>query len=185
MIIVENFLSPNVLKVVEEIKKNFNSKGPDKRLGWTNAIWEPYLQQNSALTFVVPVPELDESLQLLFGEIDPKFKDVKIDTQFCVWGKGTTIPFHHDNHVAFAATIYLNEEWRIEDGGLFIWKTYDKDQLRVVSPEYNLCVINDIHEAHHVSVINYGAEQLRLTLQIWAHCDPEEAELDNNLFLYG
>jgi hypothetical protein len=175
MIIIENFLTPEVLSITEEIKKNYKSQD-NKRLGWTNATWDPYLFGPSALTFVIPIPELDEYLLPLFEKADPIFKGAKLDTQFCLWGKGSTIPFHNDNHVAFAATVYLNEQWSIEDGGLFLWKDHNTNELLVVNPEYNICVINNLHESHHVSIVNYGAKELRMTLQIWAHV----SHVDNN-----
>lgn len=187
MIIIENFLNSEVLDIVNDIKNTYNNKSSAKRLGWTNTVWDPYLYGSSALTFVVPIPELDEHLAPLFEKADPTFKNCKIDTQFCVWGKGSTIPFHNDQHVKFAATVYLNDEWKIEDGGLFLWKDSGSNELLVVSPEFNVCVINNLHEPHHVSVVSYTSTQLRMTLQIWAHSDENanDVPVDNNVFNYG
>jgi len=185
MLIIENFLTPEALSIAEDIKNNFY-KLETRKLGWTNATWDPYLFGPSALTFVVPIPELDEHLLPLFEKADPIFKGAKIDSQFCVWGKGSTIPFHNDNHVAFAATVYLNESWEIEDGGLFLWKDLNTNELLVANPKYNLCVINNLHEPHHVSVVSYGAKQFRMTLQIWAHVNHEgdNLPLDLDIFKY-
>lgn len=185
MIILENFLTPEAISIVNDIKKNCQDK-EKKRLGWTNAIWDEYLHSPSALTFVIPVPELDKILLPLFQKADPMFKDAVIDTQFCLWGKGSTIPFHNDSHVSFAATVYLNEKWPIEDGGLFLWKDNNTNELLVVSPEYNVCVINNLHEAHHVSVVSYAAKQYRMTLQIWASVrgDANDIPLGTNVFNY-
>jgi Rps23 Pro-64 3,4-dihydroxylase Tpa1-like proline 4-hydroxylase len=185
MIVISNFLTPEIITIVDNIKKNFNSK-ETKMLGWTNAIWDENLYRSSALTFVVPVPELDNYLQPLFEKADPIFKNARIDTQFCLWGKGSTIPFHNDSHVAFAATVYLNEKWDVEDGGLFLWRDSNTGELLVVSPEYNVCVINNLRELHHVSVVSYGAKQFRMTLQIWAHVkdDTKDVPPEANTFIY-
>jgi Rps23 Pro-64 3,4-dihydroxylase Tpa1-like proline 4-hydroxylase len=183
MIIVENFLTSEAINIVEDIKKSYNSK-EQKRLGWTNATWDPYLHGPSALTYVIPIPELDKHLKPIFEEIDPAFKDAVIDTQFCIWGKGSTIPFHNDSHVAFAATVYLNEKWAVEDGGLFLWRDQITNELLVVSPEYNTGVINNLHELHHVSVVSYGATQYRMTLQIWAHFKENDVPIGSNIFNY-
>jgi len=185
MIIVDNFLTPEVIDIVEDIKKNFNSKDK-KRLGWTNSVWDEYLYSSSALTFVTPASELDKYLLPLFEKADPMFKNAQIDTQFCLWGKGSTIPFHNDSHVAFAATVYLNEKWNIEDGGLFLWRDNNTNELLVVNPEYNICVINNLRESHHVSVVSYGAKQFRMTLQIWAHVsdDTKDVPTDTTAFNY-
>jgi hypothetical protein len=183
MIIVENFLTPEAISIVEEVKRTYNSK-ENKRLGWTNAVWDPYLHGPSALTFVMPMPELDKHLKPLFEKADPIFKDTIIDTQFCIWGKGSTIPFHNDSHVAFAATVYLNDEWNVEDGGLFLWRDHNTDELLVVNPEYNVCVINNLHELHHVSVVSYGAMQYRMTLQIWANFKENDVPIGTDVFNY-
>jgi hypothetical protein len=183
MIIVDDFLNTEALSIVEDMKKNFNSR-TNKKLGWTNAIWDPHLHGTSALTFVIPMPELDKHLKPLFEKADPIFKDTNIDTQFCVWGKGSTIPFHNDSHVPYAATVYLNDEWNIEDGGLFLWQDYNTHELLVLNPKYNVCVINNLHEPHHVSVVSYGATQYRMTLQIWANFKDNEVPMGTNIFNY-
>jgi hypothetical protein len=186
MIVINNFLTPEAISIVDVIKKNLYNK-EQKMLGWTNTIWDEYLYGPSALIFVVPTPELDKHILPLFEKADPIFKNARIDTQFCVWGKGSTIPFHNDSHVAFAATVYLNEKWEVEDGGLFLWRDINTNELLVVSPEYNVCVINNLHESHHVSVVSHGAKQFRMTLQIWAHVgdDAKDVPIDNNTFNYG
>lgn len=186
MIIIENFLNSEVLDIVTDIKKTYSNQNT-KRLGWTNLTWDPYLHGNSALTFVIPISELNEHIAPLFAKADPAFKDSTIDTQFCVWGKGSSIPFHNDQHVQFAATVYLNDNWQVEDGGLFLWKDRNTNELLVVSPEYNMCVINDLHEAHHVSVVSYTSTQPRITLQIWAHNKDNynDVPFGNKLFNYG
>jgi hypothetical protein len=185
MIVINNFLTAEALSIVDDIKKNISDK-EKKRLGWTNAVWDEYLHGPSALTFVVPIPELDKYLLPLFEKADPIFKNAKIDTQFCLWGKGSTIPFHNDSHVSFAATVYLNEKWEVEDGGLFLWKDINTNELLVVNPEYNVCVINNLHELHHVSVVSYGAKQFRMTLQIWASAseDAKDVPMGNATFNY-
>jgi len=85
MIIIENFLNPEALNIAEHIKNNFY-KLENKRLGWTDATWNPYLLVLSALTFVILILEIDEYLLFLFEKAYP-FQGAKIDSQFCVWVK--------------------------------------------------------------------------------------------------
>lgn len=190
MILVDNFLPKETFDLVDKIVESRSSRDPEtKRMGWTNLIWDTKLQKNSSLTFVVPTPELNDTLSKLFAKVDKKFEGVPLESQFCVWGRGSTIPFHNDQHVAFGATIYLNKNWNIEDGGLFLWKDHNTHELFVVNPVYNLCVINDLHEEHHVSVVNYAVDTPRLTLQVWAGVNEEIMEgtdisVDNTTFSY-
>jgi len=175
MLIINNFLPDDVLRVVQLTVDSWKSS---KRLGWTNMSWDPNLQKKSALVFVTPFDELNETMIKLFSERFPSLSNCIVNTQFCVWGPGTTIPFHDDHHVKFAATIYLNQNWRIEDGGLFIWINKTTRKLEVVPPTYNMCVINNDQEEHHVTNTSYSADQMRITLQIWAFDKNRSEEMD-------
>ena len=176
MLVINNFLPDEVLKVVQLTVDSWKSS---KRLGWTNMSWDPNLQLKSALVFVTPFDELNSTFEKLFKEKDPSLDNVFINTQFCVWGPGSTIPFHDDHHVKFAATVYLNQAWRIEDGGLFIWVNRHTGKLEVIPPTYNMCVINNEQESHHVTNTSFAPDQMRITLQIWAF-HKNSPEQDNN-----
>jgi Rps23 Pro-64 3,4-dihydroxylase Tpa1-like proline 4-hydroxylase len=81
--------------------------------------------------------------------------------QYCRWGRDTGINPHSDERYLLGATLYLNETWQQEWGGLFMCKD-------TVVPQYNLLVINDRQENHCVSRIKPQAPYERITLQIWA-----------------
>lgn len=88
--------------------------------------------------------------------------------QYYEWHRGSYIPWHHDYNYDFGATIYLNKEWDVEDGGIFFYtKTGDVSDLKCIYPKYNTLVLNDSKEQHHVSLVNYHSKTERKTIQIW------------------
>ena len=71
--------------------------------------------------------------------------------------------------------MYLNEEWHVNFGGLFVWQPKDEDTMRAIIPEENMLVINDNAETHMVTPVSMEATQYRVTLQIWGKHDPTDA----------
>jgi len=80
------------------------------------------------------------------------------------WLPGSFIPFHTDNIYNLASTIYLNESWNIDYGGLFLYEK-NKD-IKGYVPKYNSAVINNNNIPHGTSIISPTAPE-RETLQIF------------------
>ena len=71
-----------------------------------------------------------------------------------------------DNHMKAASTIYLNDLWDPDDGGLFLWKD-QKNKLHVEAPEENKMIFNSSSVPHAVSMITPDSSSLRLSIQIF------------------
>jgi len=96
----------------------------------------------------------------------PKFDHLMI--QHYLWMRNGGIAWHEDSHAKFGATIYLNKEWHVNGGGIFLYSPAGKspnDEIKAVFPTYNTMVINDHQEWHAVTPVNVKA--VRTTLQIW------------------
>lgn len=79
---------------------------------------------------------------------------------FHIMQEGCYVNDHYDSHVEYAFTIYLNERWELEDGGIF---QFDIDNIVYdVIPSYNTMVIlkDNIHR-----VTNINSKKLRITIQ--------------------
>jgi len=80
------------------------------------------------------------------------------------WLPGSFIPFHNDDSSSLASTIYLNESWDKDYGGLFL---YEQDtEIKGYVPKYNSAVINKNNVSHSTSIISPTAPK-RETLQIF------------------
>ena len=80
------------------------------------------------------------------------------------WLPGSFIPFHNDDSSSLASTIYLNESWDKDYGGLFL---YEQDtEIKGYFPKYNSAVINKNNVSHSTSIISPTAPK-RETLQIF------------------
>lgn len=86
--------------------------------------------------------------------------------QHYVWDKNAGIALHCDENKKFGATIYMNQQWSINWGGLFVYK----DQVfKTIIPEYNSMIINSNHLEHAVTPVSPYSPELRVTLQIWGY----------------
>lgn len=170
MLIIENFFDEGSLEVCEQKIERF-LKGTE--FGWTSLSWSEELVKDSAIIFIMDFPDLNEYISNKLCEIDDYLKNAQLNIQMCVWGAGSKINFHSDDHKKFAATIYLNKEWDLVDGGLFQYIDKNTNQLITHPPFYNSCIINTHHEPHQVTQIGYYVNKLRFTVQVWGSENPE------------
>tara|TARA_R100000908_G_scaffold51861_1_gene27136 strand:- start:873 stop:1370 length:498 start_codon:yes stop_codon:yes gene_type:complete len=92
----------------------------------------------------------------------PPYKQAEV--QLYVWHKNSGISMHDDNG-RYGCTIYLNKEWDINWGGIFIW--YDGEELKALNPTYNMMVLNTHNEDHMVTTVSPFSDDFRYSLQIW------------------
>lgn len=78
-----------------------------------------------------------------------------------VWDTGSGCNWHTDNHCDFACTIYLNDIWKEEWGGILRYRQNDEDKYLI--PETGTMVINH-NQAYHM-VTESKAPHFRYTLQ--------------------
>ena len=91
-----------------------------------------------------------------------------------VWGGGSYITWHSDECYPYNGTLYLNEEWDSDDGGVFLYKDNQTKEIKGIEPTYNSMVVNsateeDPHNSHCVTCIVPGTIKKRLTIQwrVW------------------
>lgn len=110
-------------------------------------------------------PELASSIEGQIKHLLPSYE--KLGQQIYVWPPGSGIAVHNDGNYKFGVTIYLNDTWDLNYGGLFIWGDKATSELKVRMPEFNSLVLNDDEEQHLVTPVALGSPVLRHTLQIW------------------
>jgi hypothetical protein len=119
------------------------------------------------------------------------FDKEKLNFTLCiyVWSGGSYITWHSDECYPYNGTIYLNEEWDSDNGGVFLYKDNQTKQIKGVEPTYNSMVVNfatdtDPHNEHCVTCILPGTIKKRLTLQWRTTKNNKNDENKKNNFVY-
>lgn len=166
----------NVLN--EELIKNIMGyfKSALKEDVWSSSSgWDQNLSLISAntLTHKITNKTLKEKIKKSIEEVIEVNFD-KEELQFLphiyVWSGGSYITWHPDSNYPYNGTIYLNEEWDSNDGGVFLYKDNFTNEIKGIEPTYNSMVVNsetkdDPHNEHCVTCIVPGTIKKRVTLQ--------------------
>lgn len=157
---------------------------------WTSSYqWPKDLIENSSGILVHEILDknlsekikkcVEDKIQIEFEKNNLKFRCF-----FQVWGRNSYLNWHDDHHYAYNGTIYLNEDWNIDDGGLFLYM--EDDQIYGICPDYNFMVINfsdglKLSTPHCVTYISPTAKQKRITIQ-WRTNDVSNENKKINYF---
>tara|TARA_Y100000593_G_C4289382_1_gene327409 strand:+ start:550 stop:1140 length:591 start_codon:yes stop_codon:yes gene_type:complete len=85
---------------------------------------------------------------------------------FYRWTPLSYIPVHSDYGLYAAATIYLNKDYDITDGGVYMYKTNEEDSWTAVEPKFNRMVVVQ-GDTPHWSTPN-TSKRNRLSLQMFS-----------------
>lgn len=83
------------------------------------------------------------------------------------WTAQSYIPWHNDGHRPEAITLYLNDVWDLDWGGLFLFRDPD-DQIRAFPPAFNCGVKNGNHVLHSTTPVSLDAPEPRFTVQLFS-----------------
>ena len=95
----------------------------------------------------------------------PECKEISL--VYNLWYPYSGIAWHNDGKYVFGATLYLNQEWDLNSGGIFLYMDSKTGEMKGHMPEQNTMVINDEEELHCVTTVNPAIPEPRMTLQIW------------------
>jgi hypothetical protein len=82
------------------------------------------------------------------------------------WSRLSYIPWHDDPDHETAVTVYLNDRWDHDWGGIFLYVN-NAAQICGHLPRFNTCVRNSGHVLHSTTMVTPDADGPRLTLQIF------------------
>ena len=147
----------------------------DKDVWSSSTGWNQNLSLISSNTLTHRIPDkflikgikssVEKSININFDDENLNF------TPFIyVWSGGSYITWHSDNLYPYNGTLYLNEEWSSDDGGIFLYKDNQTKEIKGIEPIYNTMVVNfatesDSHSSHCVTCIVPGTIKKRITLQ--------------------
>jgi len=170
MKIYEDVLPPKLLKKCIEELKSFQQS---EVWGISNFFWQEELQVGLVGNVsTTPLPEesalkIHEVLNKYFSKMGSNYE---VTYQYYIWNKMAGIASHDDGNYGAGATLYLNETWDPNWGGLFVWQ--DKDEKKgykfnAICPKQNMLIINDECEWHLVTSTSPTIPHTRITIQMW------------------
>ena len=161
--IFENFLELDFIKTL----KNKVHNEITNSVWRSNIAWAEGIKKSSA-PILINVLDNDKYIYDYFrNKYDNMFtelKDKEIVINYFLFPRLSYIPFHNDNSHVFASTIYLNEYWHEDYGGLFLYK--EKNEMKAIVPKFNLALTNPSNISHGTSLTTIDAPY-RETIQIF------------------
>lgn len=168
MILYKNVLSSDLLNdCINELENNKSQKC------WqlSNFIWPNHILVG--VTGICTISNISDQLQIRIknelSSLNELFSRYRTYCQFYMWNAYSGISSHNDYIYQFGATIYLNKNWNIDHGGVFLWDENGETLAKV--PEYNSMMLNDSKQTHRVTTITPNAPEPRMTIQIWGYSD--------------
>ena len=167
MIIVEDFLTPGTFRRCQkELKQKLQERC------WTSSCiaWADNVKKGiTGSTLVTGVSdELKVKLEKELRKYLPDgMEEVKVHADYYVWQYNAGISGHTDQKYKFGATLYLNDEWFVNSGGLFVWEDSETGKEKVHVPTRNVLVLNTKHEEHMVTPVTIETFDFRYTIQMW------------------
>jgi len=164
MKLFNNVLSHAVLQECHREREEFSQQAV---WGCSNLRWESGIKigVTGLCTTARASEQLSRRIIDCIQHIVPPCDEIMI--QHYIWHPHSGISSHSDANHRWGATIYLNETWDMDYGGLFVWQENFTKKLNVVCPEYNTMVLNTQSEPHLVTTISPLSPENRVTIQIW------------------
>lgn len=139
---------------------------------WTNRAWHETIVKDSSVVVCIRLPdEFLEELQSILENMSifDKNRDMPLvnskSAMIYVWSTNSYIPVHSDDIYSRAITVYLNEGWEYNDGGMFNWYDPNSKEWKNIEPTFNKAVVNDSGYSHGITPVKSSKD--RITLQVF------------------
>jgi hypothetical protein len=159
----ENVLSISLLSEIHD----YISQNSFDYIWRENTMWNKELTEGSAAITMASLEQFEENLREEVSLFVPEVKEMDLCIPFPMF---YSMPIHsqigwHEDYSPINVSIYLNESWDKNWGGLFIYME-DKN-LKGYVPEFNTAVVAKGQIPHHVSMITSAAPVKRCSLQLF------------------
>lgn len=133
----------------------------------TNTMWHEDLVAGSAPITMASLEQFEEKLRAEVGLFIPEVKEMDLFIPFPMF---FSMPAHsqigwHEDYTPINVSIYLNEFWDKNWGGLFMYM--EDGNLKGFVPEFNTAVVAKGQIPHHVSMISTAADSRRYSIQLF------------------
>lgn len=127
--------------------------------------WGRNVIKDSSIVYIYHLSKDDLLYMKIRETIQIKLKIDKIKCiMFYYWTQNSHIPWHNDNLHTGGITIYLNESWDKDSGGLFLFD--NNEMIQGIYPERNLCIQQHGNIDHSVCPTTSQSE-VRSTIQVF------------------
>lgn len=132
----------------------------------SNFQWNPAVRNSSGVVMVREYDEVNKTfiLQQLTARGLVDHRDYFV--MGFAWTRLSYIPWHNDSKKEQALTIYLNDHWEPDWGGLFLYKD-EHGEIRGFPPRYNCGLRNSSHVEHATTPVTLDAPEPRFTVQLF------------------
>lgn len=166
MEVYKNILDPEFAR---KLFKESHEKFLGSDFGWsTNYNWQPNLVKSSHPVLMRPYDNetTDKILDALIAKGAITHKNFAVMNY--VWTKLSYITWHNDDNYDQSLTIYLNDFWDWDWGGLFLYKEDNTNHVKGIIPEFNSAVVNVKNYSHCVTPVHLDCQMPRITVQIFS-----------------
>jgi len=158
---IENILDEELFVKCQEYAK---SKLRDDSASFTtNYFWEENLRKDSNIVLVHHLKN-GEIFEKIRDTIQNKLGHSAKHIMFYYWMAGSHISWHNDENHRAGITIYLNEYWNRDHGGLFLFN--HENEIKGIYPKRNMAVEQCGNVEHSVSPTSRTSD-IRYTIQIF------------------
>lgn len=168
MVVYENVLSD---ETIELFRQNTLLKFGRQCWSFSSSFWGEDIRKGivgECMTSLID-DELKNKILSEISNLLPKCSSYTL--QQYIWGKNSGISKHNDGDYKFGATIYMNKDWDINYGGIFLWRKPEEpdSSMKVITPSFNTMILNNDKSIHMVTPVSPAAPDYRVTLQIWGN----------------
>ena len=162
--VFENFLKDDDFKIVQETAFR-QLEVPSPATFRTNYTWwQPNIIHQSSAVLVYDVVE-ENVIKILDDAFIGQFGRNPGQYMFYYWTNNSFIPWHEDGHVKNAGTLYLNNEWNRDFGGLYLYET-SENEMKALLPTRNTFVLQHNHTMH-ATTPTYPGTPFRVSVQMF------------------
>jgi hypothetical protein len=165
-----------------------NYKKPQVTM-WSNFGWPEHIVKDSTAVFIFVTPKeflndvqnCLEQLSIFNAATDYPFVN-ESNPDYCslcltyVWTPNSYIPVHSDGKHRKTVTIYCNESWSAEQGGILQWFDSEKNAWDELIPSCGTVVFNDNDEKHATTPVK-SVGKFRISLQIFI-LSPQQSSVE-------
>jgi hypothetical protein len=158
--ILENFLPHDLYNECNETSKNLLKHGKNFK---TNQSWDDNVRRDSSTVLVYDIYD-QELKNKISNTVKDKFKREIKGIMFYYWMPCSHIPWHNDASHSGGITIYLNEKWDKNHGGIFLFD--DGKEIRGIYPNKNIAIEQYGNIRHSVCPTSMNSN-IRRTIQMF------------------
>jgi len=163
-----NFFSKAVF---DEILADMNASIASKDALFNSKQWSDPVVEYSKPIDIKKLDKGQKNYQSIKNQIYETIGRFPDGIYYYFWGPGSYIPWHSDDIYSSAFTIYMNEGWNYEDGGLFQYNNNNK--IETIIPEANTAVMQTGNIPHSTTILSRHAP-IRKSIQVWFEKDNDK-----------